>query len=295
MLRRMSVWVAVPCSVASAALYGLATAMQHLAAHNEGRADARQLIRLLINPRWLRSILVAVLALVLQAIALASGSVVLVQPLLVLALPLSLPVNRLLGGPPPRRSDYVACVTILLALTGFFAVAGSPGDGAPSTGPAIVWTVVIAVVASLALCAVVTGRGIPLRAGVYGAVSGGLLGIAGVMIAELSKPGVGSGAGRAALLGLLVVGGLGAVLVQVSFQVGSLGASYSANQAATPLIAVLLGTTLLHEHVRSSAPALLAYLVALVAIVFGAVRLANPAQYGTMTGDDARQSRQVAP
>lgn len=271
----MSLWVAVPCAVAAAVLFGVSTAMQHQSAHNHGQIDARQLVRLLVDPRWMRSLLAGAAALALESVALATGPVVLIQPVLVLALPVSLPFNRLLGGPRPGRADYLACVTILLALAGFFAVVGSPGDADPVSLRAIVLLEVVALVAAVVICAAVTGGGTALRAGVVGGVSGALLGIGGVLISIVSAHGLESGARLAALIGVLVVGGTGGTLLQVSFQIGSLGASYPASLAASPLVAVLLGGTFLHENVRSSTPALLAYLAALVAIVVGAVRLAN--------------------
>ena len=63
------------------------------------------------------------------------------------------------------------------------------------------------------------------------------------------------------------------ILTQVLFQVGPLRASYPANESAAPVVAVVLGAVLLREAVPASAPALLAYVGCVVAIVAGTIRL----------------------
>jgi hypothetical protein len=90
--------------------------------------------------------------------------------------------------------------------------------------------------------------------------------------------GIAAADGLVPLIGLLVVSAVGITLTQISFQIGALGASFPANKAADPVVAVLLGATLLQEHVPASPVSLLAYGGCLAVIVAGAVRLANPTQ-----------------
>jgi len=116
----MSLAVALPCAAMSAVFYGASTAVQHTRAHaGAEREDAADLVRLLRDPRWLLSVGGDVVGLVLQVVALSTGPVVLVQPLLVLAVPVALPVGRLLGGKRPRPSDYLACTAIIAGLSLF--------------------------------------------------------------------------------------------------------------------------------------------------------------------------------
>jgi drug/metabolite transporter (DMT)-like permease len=77
------------------------------------------------------------------------------------------------------------------------------------------------------------------------------------------------------LVGALVLGIGGMVLTQMSFQVGSLAATLPANLATDPLTAVVLGVALLHEHIPHSGWHATAYAVCLVAVVVGAIRLAE--------------------
>src|SRR6476661_10148866 len=148
----MSLAIAVPCAVASALAYGTATAVQHRAAHREsGRADARGIVRLVRNPRWLASVGGDTAGLVLQVVALATGPVLLVQPLLVLAVPVALPVGRLLGGPAPTWRDYAACLGILGSLAVFFALVGDPGQASALTAGPAAWAFGAAAVAGAVL------------------------------------------------------------------------------------------------------------------------------------------------
>jgi drug/metabolite transporter (DMT)-like permease len=219
---------------------------------------------------------------VCQVLALATGPVVLIQPLLVLTLPVSLFVGYLLGGPSPRRGDYLACLGIVGGLALFFAVLGTPGAGRDPHPRAILATVLIALLAGAALCALVARRGPTLRAGVYGGVAGAWFGTVAVLMnaaaTQFKQHGftglVAQLAGLAPLLGTAVVGVLGMALTQVSFQVGALAASFPANKAADPVAAVVLGAVLLHERVPAGPVHLLGYLLCLAAIVAGAIRLA---------------------
>jgi drug/metabolite transporter (DMT)-like permease len=280
----VSLVVAIPFGIAAAIAYGAATAVQHRAAHTgTGEADARGLLRLLTDPRWLLSIGGDAVGLACQVIALATGPVVLIQPLLVLTLPVSLFVGYLLGGPTPRRADYGACLAILAGLGVFFVLLGSPGDGRAPHPREVVMTVVIVLLAGALLCGAVSRQGSTVRAGVYGGVAGAWFGTVGVLLnataTEVTDHGLGGllhPDGLAPLLGVLVVGGLGMTLTQISFQVGTLAASFPANKSADPLMAVVLGAVLLHERVPAGPAHVVGYLLCLAAVAAGAVRLAAP-------------------
>lgn len=279
----MSLAVAVPCGIAAAAAYGASTAVQHSAAHTgTGEADAAGLLRLLRNPRWWLSIGGDTVGLVLQVVALATGPVVLIQPLLVLALPVSLFVGYLIGGPRPRSGDYLACLSIVAGLAVFFVVIGDPGEGEPlRPGPALVTILVGLAVGGLVLVAV-RGRRPAVRAIGYGGVAGALFGMVGVMINSVAETfdaqswgGFTRADGLVPLIGVLVLGGVAMTLTQISFQIGALGASFPANESTAPLVAVLLGALLLHEDVPVSGLHICVYVLCFAAIVYGTIRLAN--------------------
>jgi len=267
----------------SAVAYGTATAVQHRAAHRDtGRADARGLARLVRDPRWLASVGGDALGLVLQVVALATGPVLLVQPLLVLAVPVALPVGRLLGGPSPTRRDYAACVGILASLTVFFVLVGDPGHASPLPARSASWALACAAAVGAALLLAVRTASAPVRAAVYGAVAGAWFGLVGVLLDAVATTWQRSGTegltrphGWVPLVCLLVVGAAALVLTQVSFQVGSLAASFPANEATAPVVAVALGAALLHERLPLSPGHVAAYLVCVAVVTAGAAQLAR--------------------
>jgi hypothetical protein len=279
--------VAVCFGVSAAVAYGASTAVQHAAVHTgTGQADPRGLIRLLRDPRWLLSIGGDTVGFALQVVALANGPVVLVQPLLVLTLPVSLFFGSILARTRPRAADYAACLAIGAGLTAFFWLLGTPASGRTPSATAVEITIVVELAAGALLCALAHRRAAAVRAGVYGGVAGAWFGTIGVMLNCLAVERREHGAhgifvhadGLAPLAGLLILGGLGMMLTQVSFQVGALAASFPANKAADPLVAVILGAVLLHERVPHDAAALVVDALCLLVIIVGAVRLSRSGQ-----------------
>ena len=279
----MSLAVAVPCAVVSAVAYGTATAVQHRAAHRgTGRADARGVLALARDPRWVAAVGGDALGLALQVVALATGPVLLVQPLLVLAVPVALPVGRWLGGPSPTGRDYAACAGILASLAVFFALVGDPGRAAQLPAGAAAWSVALAVAAGAVLMTAVRRARPPVRAAVYGAVAGAWFGLVGVLLDAVATTWQRSGpsalahpGGWVPLACLLVLGAAALVLTQVSFQVASLAASFPANEATAPVVAVVLGAALLHERLPVSAVHLAAYVLCVGVVVLGTAQLAR--------------------
>jgi hypothetical protein len=137
----------------------------------------------------------------------------------------------------------------------------------------------------LGLAHAVRGRGPSVRGAVYGAVAGGCFGALGVLVniaahrivdgritSLLTHP-----AGIVSIVGIALLGTAGIVLTQLSFQIGALAATLPANLSTDPLVAVVLGIVLLHEHIRHAPGYLVGYLICLGAILTGTLRLAAPA------------------
>jgi drug/metabolite transporter (DMT)-like permease len=276
--------IAIPCGIAAAVVYGGSTAVQHSAVNTgRGDVDARGLLRLVTNPRWLLSVAGDGLGLVLQVVALATGPVVIIQPLLVLAVPVSLPIGWALGGPRPRRTDYLACAAIIGGLGVFFAIVGDPGPSDIPHTPAIVVLIVVALGTGVLASLSVRRAPAVWRAAVFGGIAGAWFGIVGVLINAASdvwqrdgRDAFTESLGWTLLIGVLLIGAAGVILTQISFQVGALGASFPANESAAPLVAVVLGGALLHENVPVSPGEVLAYAACFAVILAGTIRLANP-------------------
>jgi hypothetical protein len=281
----VSLALAIPLGVASALVYGTSIVVQHDVAHGNDQSHAKGLVDLLHNPRWLMAIGGDFVGFLLQIGALAAGPVVIIQPLVVLMLPVALVAGWLMGGPRPRTGDYLGSAAIILALGVFLVLIGTPGAGVVPGPNHIAVALLAVIITGLVACFAVIGRSAAIRGATYGLVAGAYFGTLGVMVDAASDRASADGwhglfvsaRGYVPLIGILLLGLGGIVLTQVSFQIGALGATLPANLAADPFTAVLIGALLLREHLPLSAGHLLGYALCLAAVIAGAVQLAEPA------------------
>ena len=282
----MSIPVAIAFGVGSATVYGTSIVAQHRAVHRgESEVNARGLVRVVRDPKWLLAIGGDFIGFLLQIAALAAGPVVLVQPLVVLMLPVALLVGYLTGGPRPRLVDYVSSLAIVGGLGVFEILIGTPGSGHVPRPHRVATVYVIVLVLGMIACVAFANRGPRLKGAVYGAVAGAYFGTLGVLVDAASDRYVRAGLhgliatprGIVPLIGIVVLGLGGIVLTQASFQIGALGATLPANLSADPLTAVLLGAVLLREHIPTRPWHLVGYACCLAAVIIGTVRLAVPA------------------
>jgi drug/metabolite transporter (DMT)-like permease len=240
---------------------------------------------LLRNPTWLVAIAGDFVGFLLNIAALSTGPVVVIQPLVVLMLPIALVVGWRLGGPRPRTGEWLGSAGIILGLASFLALVGKPGEGHTPQARYIALTIAIVLLVGALISVSVLKRGATLRGSVYGAAAGIYFGTLGVMVDGASnvvaKHGVGAlfttWRGLDPLLGIIVLGTGGIILTQVSFQIGHLAATLPANLAADPVTAVLIGALLLHEHIPLGPGYLCGYIACLALVIAGTMRLARRA------------------
>ncbi|MCW2540259.1 MAG: hypothetical protein JWN95_1984 [Frankiales bacterium] len=282
----MAIAVAVAAGIAAAVAYGVSTAGQHAATFT-GCVDGRKIVELFRDRLWLAATLGDVLGALLQVVALSNGAVVIVQPLLILSLPIAVLARPRFGGPGPSRQQLRLCGLLVLALSGFFLLVGEPSRGRTIGLTATIWTTLCFVLAGVGAVALArNGRPIP-RAAVFGAVAGCWFGFVSVLIEAVSHIFETRGiAGFAAVHGWLPLAAAvlfalgGYLLVQFGFQLGPIGASFPANLICDPVVAVVLGAVLLHERLPVDPILGLGYLICLLALIYGAIRLANPEDAG---------------
>jgi drug/metabolite transporter (DMT)-like permease len=281
----MSLALAVPLGVASSLVYGTCIVFQHRESHNEGQEDARHLLSLLREPRWLAAVFGDFFGFLLNAAALAAGPVVVVQPLVVLMLPVALIVGWLAGGPRPQPIDYLSSLAVVGGLSCFLVLIGEPGSGHAPRARYFMVTVLIVLGVGALIALASRGFRAVVRGAVYGAVAGMFFGTLGVMVDGASdvvshrgwEGLVTTGRGIIPLIGIVLLGVCGIALTQVSFQVGQLAATLPANTAVDPFTAVLIGALLLREHIPVSVPHVLGYAACFAVVTVGAIRLARNA------------------
>jgi drug/metabolite transporter (DMT)-like permease len=271
----------VTLALASALAFAVATVIQQRAAATSSDEDARsgrivgQLIR---NPRWLLGVATNTAGYGLQAAALAVGSVIVVQPILVTSLLFALPLSAVLAR---ERLPSVAkgCAALLSVSLAAFVVLSHPNAGLDFAS-AHAWLVVIAVgVPSIAGCLVLANR----RSGtVRASLLAVAVGVLGGVLAVLTKAVVtAAGDGLGALLsagetyGLIVIGLGGFYLQQLAFQAGALRASLPIMIVLEPITAAFLGFALLHEHLQADGPRIVVLTASIMAMTLATVPLAR--------------------
>ena len=232
---------------------------------------------LLRRPLWWAGTAAAVAGYVFQALALATGSLLLVQPILVSALLFALPLSARLAHRRVTRAEWVWAVLLTTALAVFVVLAkASPGDYTASLST----SAVVAVVCTTAVlgCVVVAARSAGWRRAVLLAVAVGVLfGVVAVLtklvmhvlthqgpVAVLMTP----------VLYLLALLGVVAVMLQQSaFHAGSLQTSVPTMLVLEPMIAVLLGAVVLGEHLDVSGWDAVAIAVSTATMLAGTIAL----------------------
>jgi drug/metabolite transporter (DMT)-like permease len=274
---RANIALSVVAAAAAAAAYGAGAALEHdQAGRVEQRAalDPGLLGSLVRRPLWLAGIAADAVAFALQGVALRFGPVVLVQLLLVAALPAGVVVSALLAQ---RRLNRPEALGVALCAGGLALAV--PGSTLVDLGGTANWrtllaagVAVAAVTAALLLLARMQPARRPLALGTAAGVAAGttsvLLAACAAQVTDLAGL-----VTAPALYGLAVFGVLAVLLTQAAFQTGDLTAPWAALSVCEPVVAVVLALGVLHERLPSSALALVAGAAGALAAVAGVLVL----------------------
>ncbi len=240
-------------------------------------ADAGSVSRLAGDPLWWAGTVAAIAGYAFQALALANGSLLLVQPLLVSALLFALPLSAALNHQRITRSEWT-WAAVLTAGLAVFVLVGQPHEG-HYRPPVLAWTLAAGVTAPVVIGCVVAARRCSgaRRAMLLAVAVAVLLG----MIAVLTKVcthrfAVGGWhhlLGAPAIYLLVVLAVAVTVLQQKAFHAGALQASVPIMLVGEPMVAVGLGVLVLGEYLSVNGPAALVLPVAVAAMVAAAIAL----------------------
>ncbi len=275
------VTIAACLALASALAFAVATVAQQRAAAQVSDAHARSgrlVIQLARDPRWWAGTLGTGVGYALQAVALAFGSLLVVQPMLVTSLLFALPLGARLAHQRLPRAVWVWGVVLAASLAVFVSL-GNANRGASHLSREGWLVLAAAGIPLVAACLIGAARLRGARRASLLAVAVGLL---GGVLALLTKAVVGlvqhqglAGLWSVEALALLVVGGAGIYVQQLSFQAAALQASLPIILVLEPVVAAVLGLTLLHEQLRVSGLRLAVLLIAVLAMTFATVALAR--------------------
>jgi hypothetical protein len=277
-------FVAVPAAVAGAASFGLASAIQQRATKEvptTGTLDPRLILELIRRPVWVLGIVTVVVGLSLQLVALAFGPLVLVQPLLVTGVLFGAVFAALLAH---RRVDRLIVLGSLGCVAGLsaFLLLAHPTD--VSTQLADGWTLLplaitlaVLVVGCLAVAARFSGAvHVAALAAATGVLYGLTAGLMKVVTSLVRSGGFVELFGHPVLYVVCVVGPMGFLLSQNTFQQGTLIApALAIITIVDPLVGVAIGVSWLGEQINSSPAVLTGQMIAAVVLIGSIALLAH--------------------
>ena len=267
-------------ALVAAFFFALGLVLQEKAASQKSADDvgAGFLIRLVQEPVWLLGFAAQGLGFAAQAVALAIGRMVIVQPLLVATIVFALPIARVLTKRRIRRIEWVGALVVTGGLAALLIVSKtSEGSDDASIG---VWLAVggACVGIALVLYLLARGRSPALRAGLLGTAAGILFGFAAALTkATMSRfdEGILDVVWDWHLYALIAVSVAAFWLQQAALQTGALSAAVASNMAFDPLSSIPLGIIIFDEQLHESTVGITVSILALGVTLFGLVLLAR--------------------
>ncbi|WP_448851755.1 DMT family transporter [Corynebacterium sp. 335C] len=277
----LSIVVAVTLGLLSALSVAAGTVIRHQLADILPEEDAglRGVWAVISRPAWWGGVGLAILGYVFQVGALAFGSLLLVQPLLVMKLMFTLPLSARVNG---RRISIfeTAWAAVLTVAVGVLVILGRPTEGSGAPG-LHVWipSLVIGTVVFWGMFLLARTRLPGDRALMLGLATGFLYGFFAVLGKAVVDVAVHEGLGAAAmawqlwlLVALMVIG---TMAQQAAFNAGPLSNSLPAMTTAEPVTAFVLGYAILGERFQVEGVGWIWMGLALVAMIASTVVLAR--------------------
>jgi hypothetical protein len=254
----MTTAVAVTAALLAALTFAVAAVLQQAAAASVPETQSLRpslVVSLARRPLWLAGAVLDVASFVIQGVALAFGSLVLVMPLASTDLLFALPLVAWRRDRRLTRAEVAGAMCTAGGMAAFLVVL--PSEAGMAVPGLADWVPLLVVVAALVtgLLAVGTRVSGSVRTGLFAAAAGLLLALLDAL--TKSAAGLFRTEGLAALghwepYALIAVGGAGLLLIQSSYQAGSLAVSLPVIDTVEPVGAVLIGAAVFQEPLATS-------------------------------------------
>lgn len=240
--------------IVAASLNATASVLQRRASRDEPASKEfsfGMLVDLARRPVWVLGILTMIAGFVVHAVSISVSRIALVQPLLVIELPITLLLASWVFGLRMSGRDWSAIAMQSVGLAAFVACL-SPTGGDPAGVPTGTWALALgATVGGVVVLVVLGYRGErEHRAAYLGVATGAAFGLNSSLIAA-----VGAAVGQGGSLfttwqtyGVAVVGPLSFFLLQNALGAGNLVASQPGFTLTNPLVSVAWGLAVFGEH-----------------------------------------------
>jgi hypothetical protein len=282
---------AVVTALASALVLGLSSVADQRSTKQVQTRQAlspRIIVDLVRQPLWLIAVGANIIGFALQVVALAFGSLALVQPILACDLMFAVLIGRFVWRQPhPPPANVPRMLTGVIATTagvaGFLAI-GQPTAGITQDRIGILPPLAIGLVVVVGGCLAVSARSRTLRPLALALGCGVCYGVAAFLVKLLTSE-FGGGLGQVftswPIYVFAVVGPAGYILNQDAFQQGTLLAPVQAIiSAADPIISIGLGILWLDVRLRGGPAAVTGEVISLLLLTVGIVATAYHAPVG---------------
>ena len=290
---RVHPWVPALLAIGAALLIAGGTVLRQRASTASGAIGQGTHARI-----WWIGAAIALAGFALQASALGLGSILLVQPLLVLAVLFALPLEAWADHRHPERIEWVWGAILVACVVTFLSIA-RPEPSLRRPDPFILVITVGVVIAFLVVCVVIAERSqAHYKSLFYGLAAGALFGITALLIKavvyHLTHEGWRTLLHPDVYL-LAVVATAAIVAQQKGFGAGDLQTSFPAMNVMEPAVAMALGIVLLGENLKVSVPVALLLGVILAMMVRAVVELAKRSAIRGEVESDAAKSDAATP
>jgi hypothetical protein len=288
----MSTPIAVVSALVAALFLGTASVADERSTKQvktERTLSPRILLDLVRQPLWLIAMGANIVGFAFQVVALAFGSIAVVEPLLVFDLVFAVLIARFLrkragvqfpGGESSARITLAGVGATTVGVAGFLVI-GQPSAGHANAGFAVLVPLVIGLTVVLGGCLAVASRNENLRPLALALACGVCFGVTAFAVKLLTSE---FGAGPAMVFTnwpvylLVVVGPAGFILNENAFQQDrSLAPVQAIITSADPVISIGLGVLLLGVRLRSSPAEIFAEIASLLLMITGIVIVARAA------------------
>lgn len=282
-------------ALASTTCAAISTVLKHLSANRPvrpilGGKTPQVLDRMIANPLFLAALAVDAAAVALQVLALRYGDLSTVQPILTLALVISLGLDHAVSRTRITRGEMVWAATLVSGLVLFLVSSGATdphrgGDIGDRTNglvlgglASVVWF--IALLATRRAKTTVRARTLAVGvAGIYAATAGLIKSSTRIM----DHLGLDVLLGSWQLWTLLVLAGIGLVLNQHVFSMAPLHVTLPVIASLDPLFSVVIGRVVFDERLLSTPVAVVVESLGLGLLLLGVVRLSKSRTHDTIS------------
>jgi len=270
--------LAIIIMLISAAMYALSYVLQHKgtqAAIGEGveNPGIGQLIR---NRIWLLGLVLFGLSFIVHLVALSFGSVAIVQPLIVTELIFIPPFAALISGARISRRDWLAILTVSVALA-IFLIAAAPQEGTVEP-TAVNWTVTIAIFYAICGLLLLVGSRLPTnpRAALFGVAAGFINALLALVAKGMFSSSEGSSLFANPLTYITIVVAISTIaLTAIAFRAGPITTSSPAMIATNPIVATIGAMLVFGDSINTGLLAIVIIIACLGAIAWGIMALVS--------------------